>query len=35
MVAVMITKMIVGRMLGMVTEKNRRTAEAPSIAADS
>ena len=35
MVAVMITKMIVGRMLGTVMEKNLRTTPAPSIAADS
>ena len=34
-VAVMMTKMSVGRMLGSVIEKKRRTAPAPSIAADS
>ena len=35
MVAVMITKIMVGRMLGSVIEKNRRKPPAPSSAADS
>jgi hypothetical protein len=34
-VAVTMTKIIVGRMLGSVIEKNRRNAPAPSRAADS
>ena len=34
-VAVMMTKIRVGRMLGIVIEKKRRTAPAPSSAADS